>query len=133
MIDFYGPLPAGTSRATDFMASSFDHQAVSLIDLVRARMAAGQGIIRGVTFSNCRIEGPAVMLVVGGCRFEQTDFGNPNGDIRNLVLRPESPTSVIGAIPVQDCVFHRCLMVGVGFTGPRDFLDQLLQLGTPAR
>jgi len=131
MTDVYGPLPPGMSRATDSLAESYENQAVSLYELIRARLAIRETVIRGVTFTNCRIEGPAVMLVVGGCRFEGVDFGNPNGDIRNLVLRPESPTAVIGAIAVQDCAFRGGHLIGVGYTGGASFLDQILALGTP--
>ena len=130
MSDVYAPLPPGMTRATDFLADSYENQAVVLFDLIRARMAMRETVIRNVTFNNCRIEGPAVMLVVGGCRFNGIDFGNPSGDIRNLVLRPESPTAVIGAIPVQDCTFQGGQLIGIGYTGGAGFLDQLLSLGT---
>lgn len=129
MTEFYGPLPAGVTRATNFDLPSYDRQAVSLVDLLRARMARGERVVKGVTFTDCRIEGPAVMLVLG-CQFERTDFGNPSGDIRNLILRPASQTAVIGAIPVDSCTFNRCAFVGVGYTGVDDFLDQLIALGS---
>ena len=130
MTEIYGPLPVGVTRATDFTATAYENQAISLVDLVRARMSEGQGVIRGVTFKNCRIEGPGVVLVLG-CHFEGSDFGNPNGDIRNLVLRPASPTSVVGAIPVDACTFTGCQFVGLGYTGADAFLDQILTLGGP--
>ncbi|NBB16479.1 hypothetical protein GVN21_14025 [Caulobacter sp. SLTY] len=128
MTEFYGPLPAGVTRATDFEQAAYDRQAVSLVDLLRARMAKGERVVKGVTFTDCRIEGPAVMLVLG-CQFEGSDFGNPSGDIRNLILRPASQSAVIGAIPVDSCSFTRCAFVGVGYTGADHFLDQLLALG----
>ena len=130
MTEIYGPLPAGVTRATDFTLSAYENQAISLVDLLRARMSEGQGVIRGVTFKNCRIEGPGVVLVLG-CHFEGSDFGNPNGDIRNLVLRPASPTSVVGAIPVDECTFSGCQFVDLGYTGVDAFLDQILALGKP--
>jgi hypothetical protein len=128
MTEFYGPLPAGVTRATDFDQPSYHRQAVSLVDLLRSRMARGERVVKDVTFSECRIEGPAVMLVLG-CHFEGSDFGNPSGDIRNLILRPASQTAVIGAIPVDACSFTRCAFVGVGYTGTDHFLDQLIALG----
>lgn len=127
--EIYGPLPVGLTRATDLTASSYENQAVSLVDLLRARMVDGQAVIRDVSFRNCRIEGPGVVLVLG-CTFEGSDFGNPAGDIRNLILRPASQTSVIGAIPVDGCTFTACQFVGLGYTGMDSFLDQIIALGT---
>lgn len=130
MTEIYGALPPGLTRATDFTLSAYEKQAISLVDMLRARMAGGEGVIRGVTFKNCRIEGPGVVLVLG-CHFDASDFGNPSGDIRNLVLRPASPTSVVGAIPMDACTFTGCLFVGLGYTGVDAFLDQIIALGTP--
>jgi len=129
MTDIYGPMPTGMTRATDFSAASYERQAVSLLDLIRDRMARGEKMIKGVTFTNCRVEGPAVVLVIGACRFDGTDVGNAAGDIRSLVLLPASPTAVVGAIPLQDCNFLGCQMVGIGYTGPENFLNQILMLG----
>jgi hypothetical protein len=130
MTEIFGPLPIGLTRATDFTLSAYTNQAVSLVDLLRARMVDGQAVIRNVTFTNCRLEGPGVVLVLG-CHFEMSDFGNPAGDIRNLILRPASQTSVVGAIPVDGCTFTRCQFVGLGYTGMDAFLDQIIALGTP--
>lgn len=117
--------------AEDLMANEFgDGVALNLFELYRARLQAGQGTISGVTFRNCRIEGPAVMLVVGECDFDGVNFGDSRGDIRNLVLHPASPTGVIGAIPVKDCKFLGAQFYGVGFTGGSQFLDQLLAIGS---
>jgi hypothetical protein len=130
MTELYGPLPPGITRATDYLASSYENQAVSLVELLRARMVDGQAVIRNVTFTNCRLEGPGVVLVLT-CHFDRCDFGNPAGDIRNLILRPASPTSVIGAIPVDGCTFTLCQFVGLGYTGMNEFLDQIIAMGTP--
>jgi hypothetical protein len=132
MTEIFGPLPIGLTRATDFTLSAYTNQAVSLVDLLRARMVDGQAVIRNVTFTNCRLEGPGVVLVLG-CHFEMSDFGNPAGDIRNLILRPASQTSVVGAIPVRDCAFHGGQLFAIGYTGGEGFLNQLLALGGPTQ
>ena len=113
---------------TDAFAKVFENVDISLYELFRAHFATGQRIISGRTFRNCRIEGPAVMLVLDKVNFDATNFGPNGGDIRNLVLRPASPTSVVGTIPVEDCQFIGCEFFGLGFTGPDQFLDQLLAL-----
>lgn len=115
---------------TDPMAKVFENVDISLFDLARAVLKAGQRTINGRTFRNCFIEGPAVMLVLNNVNFDNTNFGHNGGDMRNLVLRPAGPTSVVGAIPVSDCEFINCEFFGLGFTGPDQFLDQLLTLET---
>jgi hypothetical protein len=115
---------------TDAMAKVFENVDISLFDLARAVLKAGQRTINGRTFRNCFIEGPAVMLVLNNVNFDNTNFGPNGGDVRNLVLRPAGPTSVVGAIPVSDCEFINCEFFGLGFTGPDQFLDQLLTLET---
>lgn len=126
--EIYGALPTGISRASDFTAASYENQAVSLVDLLRARMAGGERVIAGASFRNCRIEGPGVVLVLG-CQFEGCAFGEPTGDIRSLILRPAAET-VVGAIPVEGCAFVGCQFVGLGYTGADAFLDQIIALGT---
>ena len=115
---------------TDARAKLFENVDISLFDLFRANLAAGDNSLAGRTFRGCRIEGPAVMLVLNGVTFDATDFGYSDGDIRNLVLRPAGPAKVVGTIPVQECAFIGCEFFGVGFTGPEDFLQQLLALDT---
>ncbi len=117
--------------AEDLTVDHFSNVALSLFDLHRARMRLGQSTLSGITFENCRIEGPAVMLVVGGCTFDATDFGFAGGDIRTLVLRPASPNGVVGAIPVRDCRFIGGQLFAIGYTGGEGFLNQILALGGP--
>ncbi|MDP2258708.1 MAG: hypothetical protein Q8J89_03195 [Caulobacter sp.] len=123
--------PRNWTVAADYSATTFEGVAVSLFELYRNRLAAGQQVIEGVTFNDCLIEGPSVALVIDGCTFNNVSFGASGGDMRNVVLHPASPTSVTGAIPVQGCRFDTVQFFGVGFTGNPDFLQQLLGLGTP--
>ncbi|MET3666228.1 hypothetical protein [Caulobacter sp. 1776] len=114
---------------TDPMAKTFENLDISLFDLYRASLwNGGDMALNGRTFIGCQIEGPAVMTVLPGVKFDGTDFGLTDGDIRNLVLRPAGPRKVIGTIPVQDCAFINCVFHGVGFTGPEAFLQQILSL-----
>jgi hypothetical protein len=115
--------------AENLNVSRFENVALSLVDLHRTRLRAGESVLSGVTFVNCRIEGPAVMLPLSGCNFDRINFGYSRGDIRNLVLRPASPNGVIGAIGVQDCKFIGGEFFAIGFTGEEAFLDQILALG----
>jgi hypothetical protein len=115
--------------ARDLDQTVFEGVTLSLVDLQRTCLRKGELTIVGRTFDNCLIEGPAVMLALDNVTFDGVDFGYTRGDIRNIVLFPASPTAVIGAIPVKDCVFRNSTFFAVGFTGPTAFTDQILALG----
>ena len=124
-----GSRPDPRPVATDLGVPSFSGVAISLVDLHRVALRAGMASIENRTFVDCRLEGPAVVVALGGVTFDAVDFGYHKGDIRNLVLYPASPDSVIGAIPLRNCVFKNCEFYAVGFTGGKSFTDQILALG----
>ncbi|WP_426022193.1 hypothetical protein [Brevundimonas sp. PWP3-1b1] len=100
----------------------YDKANIWLPQLIAETMAAGQSLIENRTFTDCRIEGPAVLLAAGGCEFDACDMGYSGGDIRNLLLAPVGPEKVIGAIGFRNCAFRRCKFFAVGFTGAPEFL-----------
>lgn len=114
--------------ATDLTATVFEKVTVNLYDLFRATMLAGKARVRSVTFINCRLEGPAVMVVMGRCTFEATNFGYSGGDVRALTVRSGAPGKIVGALPFEDCTFTNCGFVAVGFAGATDFLNQIVAL-----
>jgi hypothetical protein len=114
--------------ATDLNAKMFDRKAISIFDMYRETLRSGARVIEGRTFNNCRLEGPAVIAILGGLKFDRTDFGYTGGDVARLVLRSASSTGVVGVIPFKDCSFTGCNFFAVGYTGPEDFLQQILAL-----
>lgn len=116
--------------ATNLTAKSFDNVAISVFDMYRETLRTGVRFIEGRTFTNCRIEGPAVVAVLGGVHFDSTDFGYTAGDVGRLVFRSASTTGMVGVIPFKDCSFKGCNFFAVGFTGPEEFLQQILALQT---
>jgi len=52
-------------------------------------------------------------------------MGDAHGDPRNLMLTPLGPQRVTGPIPFKNCQFINCNFLGVGFTGPSEFLDNM--------
>lgn len=114
--------------ATDLTAKTFNNVAISIFDLYREALRSGARFIEGRTFTNCRLEGPAVAAIISGVHFDNTDFGYTAGDVGRLVLRAASTTGVTGVIPFKDCTFKGCNFFAVGFTGPEDFLQQILAL-----
>ncbi|WP_395945725.1 hypothetical protein [Brevundimonas sp.] len=100
----------------------YDKAQIWLPQLVAEAMGAGQATIKGKTFIDCRLEGPAVLLPIGGCEFDACDMGFASGDIRNLLLSPVGPQKVTGAVVFEGCKFQRCTFYAVGFTGAPEFL-----------
>ena len=116
--------------AKNLMAKDFKDEAVPIHDLFRECLRSGQTVIENRTFTNCRIEGPAVVVVLEGVNFDSTDFGYTGGDVGKIVWRTESRTGVVGAIPIRNCEFKNCSFFAVGYTGPEPFLQQILALKT---
>lgn len=104
--------------------TSFQKEAVWLPLLAMQHWNAGQMFIEGKTFTECVIEGPAVMAVMNGTVFDSCAMGTTS-DVRNLLYRPLSTTKLAGVIGVGNCRFERCQFVQVGFTGSDELLEQL--------
>ena len=105
--------------------TSFEKEAVWLPSLAVQHWNAGQMAIDGKTFTDCVIEGPAVVAVMNGTMFDNCAMGTTS-DVRNLLYRPLSTTKLAGVIGMANCRFVRCRFVQVGFTGSDDLLEQLL-------
>ncbi|MFA4891894.1 hypothetical protein [Brevundimonas sp.] len=104
--------------------TSFEKEAVWLPSLAVQHWNAGQMAIDGKTFTDCVIEGPAVMAVMNGTTFDNCAMGTTT-DVRNLLYRPLSTTKLAGVIGMSDCRFVRCRFVQVGFTGSDALLEEL--------
>ena len=119
--------PTATSRTLDPLAKAFTGATFSLFDLYRASIQAGGGVmIEGRAFTDCVIEGPALMLVLEGVHFESTNFGPTGGDMRNMLFQPLGNMG-IGAIPVRNCTFTRCQFQTLGITGDETLLTMLIE------
>jgi hypothetical protein len=114
--------------ATNLSAKAFNGEVIVLSDLYRAALRDGQTFIENRTFTDCRLEGPAVVAVLGGVSFDSTDFGYTGGDIGRIVWRTASTTGLVGALPFRNCAFTGCSFFATGFAGPEDFLQQILAL-----
>ena len=105
---------------------NYKSTSVWLPQLFMETSRAGSLIIEGRTFTDCLIEGPGVLLPLEGCNFEGCNMGDAHGDPRNLMLQPVGPQRVTGAIPLKDCKFINCRFLGVGFTGSKAYLDEMV-------
>ncbi|KQY88099.1 MULTISPECIES: hypothetical protein [unclassified Brevundimonas] len=104
--------------------TSFEKEAVWLPSLAVQHWNAGQMAIDGKTFTDCVIEGPAVVAVMNGTTFDNCAMGTTS-DVRNLLYRPLSTTKLAGVVGMSNCRFVRCRFAQVGFTGSDDLLEQL--------
>lgn len=115
------------SREMDPRATAFNGGHFALFDLYRANIQAdGGAVIEGRAFTDCFIEGPAVMLVLEGTHFEGTNFGPTGGDLRNMLFRSMTGQMAIGAIPVRNCTFKNCQFHTLGITGSDELLRMLV-------
>lgn len=122
------PITREVRIAKDYSATVFEDLDLNLFDLHIANHGPGLGVTMGRTFRGCRIQGPAIMLVSAGVRFNDCNFGEPDGVMANLVLRPAGDRA-LGTVPFRDTLFDGCEFFNIGFTGPEDMLNDLLAVG----
>jgi len=127
------PTPAMSAEETAGRAlvarTSFEKEAVWLPSLAVQHWNAGQTAIDGKTFTDCLIEGPAVMAVMNGTVFDSCTMGTTS-DMRNLLYRPVGRDRMAGVVGVSNCRFVRCRFAQVGFTGSDELLDELAGIQT---
>lgn len=120
-----GPVPA------DLTQDRFQNVRIPMLELVVARAAAGLPL-SGLTFTDCVVQGPSVIVPGGQTRFDDCNMGNDTDDVRNLFLRAAG-TGIIGALLLNDCRFDGCLLLGIGFAGDDAFVDAFLEQLTPPK
>jgi len=103
--------------------TNFEKEAVWLPSLAVHHMNAGQTFIDGKTFTDCLIEGPAVMAVMNGTTFDSCNMGVAS-DPRTLLLQPLGD-KIAGVVGMSNCRFVRCRFAQVGFTGSPELLQQI--------
>lgn len=119
-----------TSRvAADLLAPVIENADVSLFELFATQVRSGGGMtVKDRAFRNCRLEGPAVMLVLSGTTFDACDLGYSSGDAKNLLFRPVGDKAT-GAIPFENCKFENCQFFAVGYTGGEGVIRAISGVG----
>jgi hypothetical protein len=77
-----------------------------------ADLSLDQGVLRGRTFEDKVIVGPAMFVFSGAVTFDSCKFGGAREDV--VVEVPVGRRRVVGAIGLKDCVFRRCRTVNIG-------------------
>lgn len=104
--------------------TTFEKEAIWLPMLAVQHWNAGEMAITDKTFTDCVIEGPAVMAVMNGTLFDSCAMGTTT-DVKTLLYRPVSKDKMAGVIGVGNCRFLRCRFVQIGFTGSEELLTEL--------
>lgn len=90
-----------------------------------AEIAGHNGVIEGAHFTNCEVNGPAVIVVQGEFSLVDNEIeGDPDAFLWEI---PENRTRVIGAILVKDTTFENCTFKKVGLAGRSDFIERMRQ------
>lgn len=105
--------------------TSFEKEAVWLPMLAVQHWNAGEMFIEGKTFTDCLIEGPAVMAVMNETRFDSCAMGTAS-DVRTLFYKPVSRTKMAGVVGMSNCTFLRCRFVQIGFTASDERVDEMV-------
>lgn len=102
---------------------AFENEGVWLPLLAVHTMNAGQAVIKNKTFTDCVIQGPALIAVLQGTTFDSCNMGAAS-DARSMLFSPRGST-LVGAIGLEDCKFVRCRFIQIGYTGSDSFLDDM--------
>ena len=102
---------------------TFEKEGVWLPLLAAHTMNAGESVIKGKTFTDCVIQGPALVAVLSGTTFDGCNLGAAS-DPDSMLFTPRGP-HLVGAIGLQDCRFVRCRFVQIGYTGSTAFLEDM--------
>jgi hypothetical protein len=87
-------------------------------DVVRiGALTVNTTVLDGLTFQNCRIIGPAILVPQGSTSIVHCGWDAPDFAAVFWELDP-SRTVVIGAIAVLNCTFSSCTFSGIGVAGP---------------
>ncbi|CAL1690305.1 hypothetical protein MMB232_00427 [Brevundimonas subvibrioides] len=126
------PITRAYKAPTDFDAAVFEDVDLFVHQILAASMAKGIPAIQDRVFRGCRINGPALLLPTRGTSFDDCNFGDPRGDINNLLFQPLGDRAT-GAVALLNCKFEGCEFSEVGFTGPTTFMESMKAIGTKPR
>ena len=111
--------------------TEFNNEPVWLPLLAVHALNQAEPILSGKTFTRCRIQGPAVVAIMGSTTFEGCNMGRVT-DPRSLTFLPQGPL-LVGVIGLKDCKFVECEFDFVGFAGPQEVMDDFAQTLIAAR
>lgn len=94
-------------------------------DVVRmAALTVNTLILEGLTFQNCQIIGPAILVPQGRTSLIHCTWDAPGADAVFWEI-PVTRRFVVGAVAVLDCTFSACRFLNVGLGGPPELRRML--------
>ena len=114
--------------------TEFEKASIWLPRMALEHLRQGLVFIENKTFTDCIIEGPAVILPGDNVAFDGCHMGTAS-DPAMLLLRPVGKT-VNGVIGFKNCKFIRCRFAQIGFVGTDQFIEEFQQNlanGRPAK
>lgn len=89
------------------------------------RLFVNNQVIEGVSFRNCRIMGPGIVVPLGDTSIINCSFPDPVDSFIWVIT--EERDSVYGAMGFVDCQFIGCVFeASVGLAGPQSLKDTIL-------
>lgn len=86
-------------------------------EIVRiAEITVNTNTIEGLTFSNCRIVGPAILILLDDVDISHCRWDAPGLDSVFWEISPDR-SHVVGAVGVRRCSFSNCTFDSVGVAG----------------
>ena len=95
--------------------NSYRNTVVRLPDL-----AVTESVLEDLTFENCRLVGPAVVLLLGGSMSRCSIEGDLDASIWAI---PDDQERIIGAIGLRNCILVGCRISEIGFAVRESEID----------
>lgn len=88
-------------------------------------LAEPDGVIRGVTFNDCVLVGPAVIVGAGGHASMYEPELVANSETSAFIEMPEGRSRPDGAVGFHNCILNRCRLHKVSFASTRDNIEEM--------
>ena len=132
MTDSSTPTPITSPSGRELVdRDTFQNEAIWLPAMAAQHMNAGTFLIEGKTFTDCLIEGPAVLGMAEGVQIEGCNMGTTR-DVKALFLVPRGQKAM-GVVGMAHCRFVRCRFMMVGFAGNEAAAEEMEQSLISAR
>ncbi len=90
-------------------------------DIRLTELVGDDAVLEGYQFINCRLKGPAVLLIEGEFDLVENKVeGDPEAVLWEV---PADRERVIGAILLKESTFEGCTFTNVGLAGYSDFIE----------
>jgi hypothetical protein len=93
--------------------------------LAISSLTVNTNILEGLTFQNCKLIGPAILVPLGNTTLAYCNLG-PDIDAVFWEILP-GRHHVVGAIGLLNCTLSACTLVEIGLAGPPELRQALEQ------